>query len=118
MAVNGVVMVATPGLHHWLTVFLEEFDPATYQVYRVHQSSLKPHTHLQAVQGIKELYEVFKSMSSCLKMSSHGGSKLEATPTSLSARKELELALAALPGLWVFCNSEFVGREVSLSLSM
>ena len=42
----------------------------------------------------------------------------EATPTSLTPREELELAKSALPGLWVFDNSEFVEREVNLTLSM
>ena len=68
-------------------------------------------------QKIEELYVSFQRMSDFLGVKSD----LEATPTSLAARPEppgLGLAAAALPGLWVFCNDEFVCKTVDTCLKM
>ena len=61
-----------------------------------------------------EIFDSFKSMSMCL---SHCREP-ETTPNSLTPRAELDLATAALPGLYVFGNYTFVEREVKLAITV
>jgi hypothetical protein len=96
VVVNGVVMVAAPQLHSLLCTFLERLDPQSYKVFL----------------SIQKLFISFQSMSACMKL--YQDSK--ATPTSLAPQTDLELAVAALPGLWTVCNSQFIRRTVDLCM--
>ena len=69
---------------------------------------------LQVFLSIQKLFISFQSMSACMKL--YQDSK--ATPTSLAPQTDLELAVAALPGLWTVCNSQFIRRTVDLCMMM
>ena len=66
---------------------------------------------LQTLRSIKEIFDSFKSMSTCYH-------EPETTPNSLTPQAELDLAMAALPGLYVFGNYTFVEREVKLAITV
>ena len=67
---------------------------------------------LQMSRMVEKLFALFQSMSVCMMKHS------ETTPTLLSPQAELELAVAALPGLWTFHNCQFIGREINLTMRM